>query len=260
MSHIILDATDLAKNSKQRGRESSLIKLGKAKSKVSEVNSQNNRVDAVEQLGSAHVDDYPVVSRRNSGATVATDPVVEDMLQNGATLRKESRGTSILLCGESQESGHSPSGSGSSNKDPKPLLKLKFKNPYFGTQSSWIAQGEEEKTSVKGQRSKRKRPSNVTEKALMTEDEKDGQMNQEDSIDEVMDANWILKKLGKDAIGKRVEVHEPSDNSWHKGVVTDMIRGSSALAVRLDDGASKVLELGKQGVRLIPQKQKRSKT
>jgi hypothetical protein len=30
----------------------------------------------------------------------------------------------------------------------------------------------------------------------------------------MMEANWILKKLGKDAIGKRVEVHQPSDNSW----------------------------------------------
>jgi hypothetical protein len=30
----------------------------------------------------------------------------------------------------------------------------------------------------------------------------------------MMEANWILKKLGYDAIGKRVEVHQPSDNSW----------------------------------------------
>jgi hypothetical protein len=31
---------------------------------------------------------------------------------------------------------------------------------------------------------------------------------------EMTEANRILKKLGKDAIGKRVEVHQPSDNSW----------------------------------------------
>jgi hypothetical protein len=31
---------------------------------------------------------------------------------------------------------------------------------------------------------------------------------------DVVDAEWILKKLGRDAIGKRVEVHEGSVNSW----------------------------------------------
>lgn len=47
--------------------------------------------------------------------------------------------------------------------------------------------------------------------------------------------------------------------SRHKGVVTDIIGGSSTLSVTLDDGRLKKLELGKQGVRFIPQKQKRSK-
>lgn len=31
---------------------------------------------------------------------------------------------------------------------------------------------------------------------------------------EIMDSNWILLKLDKGAIGKRVEVHQPSNNSW----------------------------------------------
>ncbi|CBI24915.3 unnamed protein product, partial [Vitis vinifera] len=75
-----------------------------------------------------------------------------------------------------------------------------------------------------------------------------------------MDANWILKKLGKDAIGKRVEVHQSSDNSWHKGMVIDFIEGTSTLIVKFDDGRAKTLELGKQAIRLISQKQKRSKT
>ena len=45
-----------------------------------------------------------------------------------------------------------------------------------------------------------------------------------------------------------------------KGVVRDMIDGTSTLSVVLDDGREKTLELGKQGIRLVPLKQKRSKS
>lgn len=45
-----------------------------------------------------------------------------------------------------------------------------------------------------------------------------------------------------------------------KGVVRDMIDGTSTLSVALDDGREKTLELGKQGIRLVPLKQKRSKS
>lgn len=45
-----------------------------------------------------------------------------------------------------------------------------------------------------------------------------------------------------------------------KGVVCDMIDGTSTLSVTLDDGRVKTLELGKQGIRLVPLKQKRSKS
>ena len=48
--------------------------------------------------------------------------------------------------------------------------------------------------------------------------------------------------------------------SRHKGVVTDIVEGTSKLYVTLDDGKVKTLELRKQGVRFVPQKQKRSKT
>lgn len=52
-----------------------------------------------------------------------------------------------------------------------------------------------------------------------------------------------------------------NSNCRHKGVVTDMVKGTSALSVDLDDGKVKTVELGKQGVRLISQKkQKRPKT
>lgn len=43
-------------------------------------------------------------------------------------------------------------------------------------------------------------------------------------------------------------------------MVTDIVEGTSKLYVTLDDGKVKMLELRKQGVRFIPQKQKRSKT
>jgi hypothetical protein len=49
------------------------------------------------------------------------------------------------------------------------------------------------------------------EKTMYNEDEG---MSQSHLDSEMMEANWILKKLGYDAIGKRVEVHQPSDNSW----------------------------------------------
>lgn len=96
-------------------------------------------------------------------------------------------------------------------KDSKPLLKLKFKNPFNENSSSWA--GEDEKSSVKGQRSKRKRPSPLREKT--GKEEEDASNWYEDStVEEVMEANWILQTLGKDAIGKRVEIHQPSNNSW----------------------------------------------
>lgn len=100
-----------------------------------------------------------------------------------------------------------PSVSHSSQKELKPLLKLKFKNPYSGDQSSWASHGEEDKSFVKGQRSKRKRPPASMDKlSSMTEDK--------DMIGEIMDAKWIIQKLGKHAIGKMVEVNQPSNNSW----------------------------------------------
>ncbi|KAH7661756.1 Histone-lysine N-methyltransferase protein [Dioscorea alata] len=149
------------------------------------------------------------------------------------------------------------SNASNSSNDPKPLLKLKFKNPYFEQRSSWVSQGVEEKSSVKGQRSKRKRPS--AEKISTLEDDASVHQHLENSIDEVMDAK-ILQKLGKGAIGKRVEIHQSADNSWHKGMVSNVVEGTSSISVDLDDGRTKTLELGKQGVRFISQKQKRART
>ncbi|KAI0516409.1 hypothetical protein KFK09_009084 [Dendrobium nobile] len=139
----------------------------------------------------------------------------------------------------------------------RPLLKLKFKNPYFEQKSSWASHGEEE-NSVKGHRSKRKRP--FVEKNSSLENQDLPKQHHEHHVDEAVDANWILRKLGKDAIGKRVEVQQRSGDSWKRGVVSNLIEGTSSLSVHFDDGRSRTLELGNQRVRFIPQKHKKLKT
>ncbi|CAN0864714.1 Histone-lysine N-methyltransferase 2B, partial [Linum grandiflorum] len=127
-------------------------------------------------------------------------------------------------------------------KDSKFSLKLKIKKPSLETQSSQNPPVAEEKTSsIRGQRSKRKRSS-----AFAVQDT------------EMLEASWVLKKLGKDAIGKRVEVHQPSESTWHKGTVSDLVERTSQLSVTLDDGRVRTVDLvGKETVRFVPQKQKR---
>lgn len=103
-------------------------------------------------------------------------------------------------------------------KEARPLLKFKLRKSNSGDQKSSVAtQSEDEKlSSAKGQRSKRKRPSSLVDKVSLKEDGEATTYSHQDSSrnDEMMDANWILKKLGKDSIGKRVEVHG-SQNSWY---------------------------------------------
>ncbi|CAN1342430.1 Histone-lysine N-methyltransferase 2B [Linum perenne] len=126
-------------------------------------------------------------------------------------------------------------------KDSKFSLKLKIKKPSLENQSSQNPPPSGEKTSsIRGQRSKRKRSS-----AFAVQDT------------EMLEASWILKKLGKDAVGKRVEVHQPSESTWHKGTVSDAVEKTSQLSVTLDDGRVRTVDLGKQAVRFVPQKQKR---
>ncbi|XP_047951829.1 uncharacterized protein LOC125197162 [Salvia hispanica] len=105
-------------------------------------------------------------------------------------------------------------------------------------------------TYTRGQRSKRRRP------ALGDGDT--SQQHEDNTIKEFTDANWILQKLGKDAAGKRVEIHQSSNNTWHRGTVVDIFEaeGASVVAVSLDDGKTKNFELGKQGIRFVSQKQK----
>ncbi|XP_031273749.1 uncharacterized protein LOC116132240 isoform X1 [Pistacia vera] len=251
-----VDHTGNSRGLKISGRDGNVIKFGKVRQEISEPNTKTGRgsgADGFEtenmrlSLGKRNKDG----SRATAGSAGEVASVRGDKLSG-----KQLEGRSDAL-GESNDDTpilHSLP------KDFKPSLKLKFRKPSLENQNIQASQLEEEKSSIKGQRSKRRRPSPFTDKSSFNEDEDASQSNQDSLMDEIMDANWILKKLGKDAIGKRVEVQQPSDNSWHKGVVTDTIEGTSSLSITLDDGRVKTLELGKQGVRFVPQKQKRSKT
>ncbi|KAL3516479.1 hypothetical protein ACH5RR_023381 [Cinchona calisaya] len=71
--------------------------------------------------------------------------------------------------------------------------------------------------------------------------------------------SWMLIGYSRSWVkmtGKRVEVHQPSDNSWHRGTVTEVFECTSIILVGLDNGRAKNLELGQQGIRFISQKQK----
>ncbi|CAI9269772.1 unnamed protein product [Lactuca saligna] len=143
---------------------------------------------------------------------------------------------------------------GSGSEKVTPSLRLKFKNPYSDDQSF-----------VKGQRSKRKRPLTFMDKSssfVQEEDNNNKNKNKNkkkgdgNSYDEIMDAKWIIQKLGKHAIGKIVEVHHPSNNSWHKGTIIEFCEDTSTVLVTLDDGKAMNVDLGKQGIRFVSKKQR----
>ncbi|XP_051145656.1 uncharacterized protein LOC127261370 isoform X2 [Andrographis paniculata] len=104
---------------------------------------------------------------------------------------------------------------------------------------------EYEITYTRGQRSKRRRP--VAAAAAIDENK---------AIEDLSDANWILLKLGKDAAGKRVEVHQPSDDSWPRGTVVEVSEGTSMVSIAFDYGKTESFELGKLGIRFVSQKPK----
>lgn len=257
-----IDYSGQAKGSKHGGREGNLIKLGKVRTEPSEMNpkfGRGNKDDGVEAVPPENT--RVLLGKRSIEGSTNVAGAVTEVSRGEKVFSRKHPESRLNMYGEGNDDNSStPSVSHSLPKDSKPLLKLKFKNPSFENQSSWGLPGEDEKSAVKGQRSKRKRPSPFMEKTSFKEDEDGSQFHQDDSMDQIMDANWILKKLGKDAIGKRVEVHQSSDNSWHKGMVIDFIEGTSTLIVKFDDGRAKTLELGKQAIRFISQKQKRSKT
>ncbi|XP_076902134.1 uncharacterized protein LOC143556769 isoform X2 [Bidens hawaiensis] len=144
----------------------------------------------------------------------------------------------------------------------KPLLRLKFKTPYVEKVTTWAPSSVvDDRNLVKGQRSKRKRPSPVMDvkSVCVREDEvtdgksvsvrEDEGASRSYGDDEIMDANWIIQKLGKDAIGKKVEVHQRSNSTWHKGSVVKVYEGTSIITVLYDDEEESNVDLKKQGIR-----------
>lgn len=195
------------------GREGNFIKLGKIRSGVSGYNPKFGRVSSADGSETAAPEQtHSSLGKRNTEVTTtAVGPAgeVPTIKSERVYSGKLSESRPDTYTESSDDYGRTPV-LHSLPKESKPLLKFKFKKPSIETQNS--ANQEEEKSSIKGQRSKRKRPSPFMDKMSSNEDVT--QAHQADLMDEIMDANWILKKLGKDAVGKRVEVHQPSENSW----------------------------------------------
>ncbi|XP_020574739.1 uncharacterized protein LOC110020825 [Phalaenopsis equestris] len=239
------DNTNKMSISKHGDKQKNIIKLGK----VSDMHRKSN--------GNIFPDSVPRTSLRSpivgkKGAGVLADD--EARLRNDEAVPAK---RIVHPNSEYKNNAVLPSKAISGGQSEiKPLLKLKFKNPYFEQKSSWASQGEEEHC-VKGHRSKRKRP--FVEKSTSLQREGLAKQHNQNQIDEAGDANWILQKLGKDAIGKKVEVQQRSGDSWKRGVISNLIEGTSSLSVHFDDGKSMTLELGKQRVRFIPQKLKKMK-
>ncbi|KAG6736099.1 hypothetical protein POTOM_061200 [Populus tomentosa] len=212
-------------------REGNFIKFGKVKAEASDLNLKSDGGNHFDAYETTPLDHARVTSSKRSleGSRAAVGPAGEvPMLRNDrVSLGKQSEARLDTHTESNDDSGDTPI-LHSLPKDSKLSLKLKIKKPNLENQSSQILLHEEEKSNTRGQRSK-------------------GREHQ---------PSWIKQY----AIGKRVEVHQPSDNSWHKGVVSDIVEGTSLLSITLDDGRVKTLELGKQAVRFVPQKQKRSKT
>ncbi|XP_040994816.1 uncharacterized protein LOC121241203 isoform X2 [Juglans microcarpa x Juglans regia] len=197
---------------KVAGKEGNLLKLGEVKPETSDVNIKFGRGGAEAHESITQVRTQMLLGKRNSEGNMAAAGSLGEVRGSKELLGKPAeRSEKYDECNDDygQTTGsHLP-------KDIKSLLKFKLQKPTLENQNS--PHPEEEKNSIKGQRSKRRRPSPLEKTSF----------NESGLMDEIMDANWILKKLGKDAIGKRVEVHQSSDNSWHKGVVTNITEGKS---------------------------------
>ncbi|XP_039002149.1 uncharacterized protein LOC120128550 [Hibiscus syriacus] len=258
-----VDRSTKSRGVKIMGREGNLIKFGRIRSEIPESRSKVGSANSSDGHGIVPLEHIRIALGKGNidGNRLSAAPSGDvSTLRGGKVVSGKQLEARDDTCGESSEDyGHTPI-LNSLSKDPKPTLKFKLKKPVLDNQNSQFHY-DEEKSSIKGQRSKRKRPSPFVEKSFFNEDEDVNftQSHQDSLMDGMMDASWILKKLGKDAVGKKVEIHQASDNSWHKGAVTGSIEGTSALFVRLDDGRMKTLELGKQGVRFVLKKQKRSK-
>ncbi|XP_042066085.1 uncharacterized protein LOC121809496 isoform X3 [Salvia splendens] len=122
---------------------------------------------------------------------------------------------------EVEENSSFPPMSQASSEGHKPHLIFRIpKNSNTGNQNdqgnmsnadSLRLSGKGDITYTRGQRSKRRRP------ALGDGDT--SQQHEDNTIKEFTDANWILQKLGKNAAGKRIEIHQSSNDSWSAGAL-----------------------------------------
>ncbi|CAN6440530.1 unnamed protein product [Victoria cruziana] len=242
------DATSPSKRLIRRSKESSLFKC----KLESDLNLSNHKVTG--EWATQASESKPVGKIHEKKNKIETSTVVESesAFNNETVLWRKNTNTS--------GGGNSMNVPSPAPLTSKPFLKVTFKTSSLENRISWASQSEEEtKNFIKGQRSKRKRSSLVLEKGAVTDDQSSNAFFCRDNpMDQEMDAR-ILKKLGKDAIGKKVEVYEALDSSWHRGVVIGTVRGTSALSVSLDDGRNVTLEFGKHQVRFISQKSKLSK-
>lgn len=192
-----------------------MIKIKKAGTEAADMPSKASGAkfsDGIEPVSALHTRDLGQKSTEGSttGTRIKTELPASRANRFLSMPAAESRPGA--LADVSDDGSHTLS---NSQKESKPLLKLKFKNSISENQCVWAPPKEEERCSVKGQRSKRKRPSPLREKvSTKSEDDTGSRVYEDKTMDEIMDANWVLQKLGKDAMGKRVEIHQPSDNSW----------------------------------------------
>jgi hypothetical protein len=206
-----VDVTSQLKSSRSEIKEKSVMKL------VRETGIQQRN----SLLGDLGTSKKHMTGKRSIAMISGTENANESSTRNRLLGHKQ------CLGGQLDENQGAPASFSSESPDKlKPsLLKLKFKRPHLeqpNTQSSqpdgltfWSSQQEEQLNVTRGQRSKRKRPSMDK---VDGSDGKSAKRHQQGTDDEVIDANWILRKLGKDAIGKRIEVHQDSDSKWSASI------------------------------------------
>lgn len=203
-----IDVTSQLKSSRSEIKEKSVMKL------VRETGTQQ-RSSLLGDLGTSK---KHATGKRSNALSSGMENANETGTRNRSFGLKQSHSSQV---DENEGTTALFSSDPSDNLKPS-LLKLKFKRPHLeqlNTQASqpeelatWTSQQEEQLNVAKGQRSKRKRPS--VEKADNSDGKTPAKRHQQSTDDEVMDANWILRKLGNDAIGKRIEVHQASDGQW----------------------------------------------
>ncbi|KAL4384114.1 hypothetical protein GQ457_15G027710 [Hibiscus cannabinus] len=189
---------------KSAGREGNAMKFGKIRPEFPELGSKVGAAKGSDGYEIVPLEQTHVVSGEGSIDVVRLDavPSGEVSILGGGNVKSGKRleGRADAYGESNEDYCHTPVLNSLPN-DPKPSLKFKLKKPNLVIQNS-KAHSEEEKSSIKRQRSKRQRPSSFMEKSLFNVDEDLDvtQTRQTSLLDGMMDASWILKKLGKDAI------------------------------------------------------------